>query len=96
MTGTIGMASIPASLDRFVVSCDEERTPCRSLVREEVSVDGQGETLGVPERVIVAPALGAFRPFRSVENRVVSAGQPLGVVEGLRDSIIVRSPFAGR
>ena len=63
-----------------------------------------GEVLAVPERVIVAPAVGVFRPL-SVDNdidltlngdgTVVTAGQAIGVIEGPGSSTPVRSPFGG-
>ncbi len=58
-----------------------------------------GERLGVPERVILAPIAGSFRPL------TVSAGgddandideeQVIGFVEGQGQSAPVRSPFGG-
>lgn len=56
-----------------------------------------GETLAVPERVIVAPAVGVFRPLSPVDevDTVIRAGQAIGVVEGPGASTPVRSPFGG-
>lgn len=59
-----------------------------------------GETLGVPERVIVAPAVGVFRPLGPggegyVDGELITAGQAIGVVEGPGASTPVRSPFGG-
>ena len=58
-----------------------------------------GETLGVPERVIVAPAVGVFRPLGpgagEGHGEVITAGQAIGVVEGPGASTPVRSPFGG-
>jgi biotin carboxyl carrier protein len=61
-----------------------------------------GEILAVPERVIVAPAVGVFRPLGDSEDgcgaaagEVIAAGQAIGVVEGPGASTPVRSPFAG-
>ena len=60
-----------------------------------------GETLGVPERVIVAPAVGVFRPLGpgagggALDGEVIAAGQAIGVVEGPGASTPVRSPFRG-
>ncbi|MCA1656243.1 MAG: hypothetical protein LC713_00740 [Actinobacteria bacterium] len=56
-----------------------------------------GENLMVPERVIVAPAPGTFRP---VEGDTEGAGhvveeQVIGFVEGVGHSTPVRSPFRG-
>lgn len=63
-----------------------------------------GETLAVPERVIVAPAPGTFRPVDPVDvasegtgtDAVVEAEQVIGFVEGKGHSTPVRSPFGGR
>ncbi|HVW35359.1 MAG TPA: hypothetical protein VHL53_22695 [Acidimicrobiia bacterium] len=63
-----------------------------------------GEVLAVPERVIVAPAVGVFRPLEQDvdldltvigEVTLISAGQAIGVVEGPGSSTPVRSPFGG-
>jgi multidrug efflux pump subunit AcrA (membrane-fusion protein) len=56
-----------------------------------------GEILAVPERVIVAPAVGVFRPLDTAEgaDTVIAAGQAIGVVEGPETSTPVRSPFPG-
>lgn len=58
----------------------------------------QGEGLLVPERVIVAPSVGVFRPLFAhdvVSGQTVDAGQPIGVIEGPGVSTPVRSPFRG-
>jgi biotin carboxyl carrier protein len=58
----------------------------------------QGEGLLVPERVIVAPSVGVFRPLFDHDvacGRPVDAGQPVGVIEGPGVSTPVRSPFRG-
>jgi biotin carboxyl carrier protein len=60
-----------------------------------------GEVLAVPERVIVAPAVGVFRPLAetdvdlTADGTVIIAGQAIGVVEGPGSSTPVRSPFGG-
>ncbi len=63
-----------------------------------------GEVLAVPERVIVAPAVGVFRPLGEIDDvnlaettdgTVVAAGQAIGVIEGPGSSTPVRSPFGG-
>ncbi|MGH8992060.1 MAG: hypothetical protein ACRDZ7_11155 [Acidimicrobiia bacterium] len=61
------------------------------------SVPLHGEILAVPERVIVAPAVGVFRPLETAEgvDTVIAAGQAIGVVEGPGASTPVRSPFPG-
>ena len=63
------------------------------------TMHASGEALLVPERVIVAPAVGVFRPLTSADNDegdTVSEGQPIGVVEGPGTTTPVRSPFAGQ
>ena len=58
-----------------------------------------GETLAVPERVIVAPAPGTFRPVDGGETAAevaVEEEQVIGYVEGKGHSTPVRSPFGGR
>ena len=62
-----------------------------------------GEVLAVPERVIVAPVVGVFRPLGdadvdltdSGDGTVIAAGQAIGVVEGPGSSTPVHSPFGG-
>jgi biotin carboxyl carrier protein len=57
-----------------------------------------GETLAVPERVIVAPAPGTFRPVEPDDVAVeleVSELQVIGFVDGQGHSTPVRSPFGG-
>ncbi len=53
-----------------------------------------GERLMVPERVIVAPAPGRFRPVDGGDD-VVTSDQVIGFVEGIGHSTPVRSPFSG-
>ena len=58
-----------------------------------------GETLAVPERVIVAPAPGTFRPAEPGESATelpVVADQVIGFVEGKGHSTPVKSPFGGK
>ncbi len=66
----------------------------------------EGEILAVPERVIVAPAVGVFRPLHPAGDAAwtvdadpgafnVAAGEAIGVVEGPGSSTPVRSPFGG-
>ncbi len=54
-----------------------------------------GERLMVPERVIVAPAPGRFRPVDDDGDEVVTSDQVIGFVEGIGHSTPVRSPFSG-
>ena len=68
------------------------------VVTESTALTG-GEALSVLERVVVAPAVGVFRPRPpetvTTEGEIVEAGQVLGVVEASGDELSVRSPFTG-
>jgi biotin carboxyl carrier protein len=55
-----------------------------------------GEGLLVPERMIVAPSVGVFRPVDLDEGAHVIPGQTVGMVDGPGTSTPVASPFAGR
>jgi biotin carboxyl carrier protein len=58
----------------------------------------QGEGLMVPERMIVAPSVGVFRPSFDHDiacGLAVDAGQEVGVIEGPGVTTPVRSPFRG-
>lgn len=64
-----------------------------------MTILAQGEHLGGPERVILAPALGVFRPVDDAplpEGRVVRKGDVVGVVEVGGRTLPVRSAFTGR
>jgi biotin carboxyl carrier protein len=58
-----------------------------------------GEHLGIPDRIVVAPALGRFRPLPrgqpSLVATVVRPGDVLGFVEGFRCSTAISTPFSG-
>ena len=54
-----------------------------------------GELLDVPERMIVAPSVGVFRPHPLADGGVLDAGDEIGVVVGPGLTIAVRSPFRG-
>ena len=56
-----------------------------------------GERLGVPERVIIAPTSGRFRPVadEGADGADISEAQVIGYVEGHGESVPVRSPFRG-
>jgi len=58
-----------------------------------------GERLAVPERVIISPVAGRFRPLPTDEAADTGAGiaeeQVIGFVEGHGQSTPVRSPFRG-
>jgi biotin carboxyl carrier protein len=54
-----------------------------------------GETLTVPERMIVAPGVGIFRPHAMAEGLELQAGDEIGTVEGPGTSSPVLSPFGG-
>jgi biotin carboxyl carrier protein len=59
----------------------------------------QGEALIVLERVVVAPAIGVFRPAPpttvTAEGEIVSEGQELGHIEGPGLRVSVTTPFSG-
>ncbi len=62
------------------------------------SVLPSGERLGVPERVIVAPAAGRFRPLPDEavpQEGELDKEQVIGFVDGVGHSTPVRSPFRG-
>ena len=54
----------------------------------------EGELLTVPERVILAPAPGKFRPAETTDDQLVEE-QVIGFVDGVGHSTPVRSPFTG-
>ena len=54
-----------------------------------------GETLAVPERMIVAPGVGIFRPHAMADGDELMAGDEIGVVEGPGTSCPITSPFGG-
>ena len=58
-----------------------------------------GEELRVPERVIVAPALGVFTPREpevvTTEGEIVEVGQVVGTIRNSGDDVEVRSAFRG-
>ncbi|MGI9022367.1 MAG: hypothetical protein ACR2HV_03880 [Acidimicrobiales bacterium] len=56
-----------------------------------------GERLGVPERVILAPIAGSFRPLADEvdDDGDIDEEQVIGFVEGQGRSAPVRSPFGG-
>ncbi len=54
-----------------------------------------GEHLAVPERMIVAPAVGVFRPSGIAAGALVDVGDVVGVLEGPGTEHQVRSAFAG-
>jgi biotin carboxyl carrier protein len=58
-----------------------------------------GERLSVPERVIIAPCIGQFRPSApavvTAEGELIEAGQVVGYVDSQGDTVPVCSPFAG-
>lgn len=73
------------------------------MLREEKPVlYADGEQLDVRERVIVAPAIGVFRPLVEHLHDTAPHGIPIeqgavvGVIESSGRQLPVRSPFAGR
>lgn len=58
-------------------------------------VHSVGECLVVPERIVVTPVVGIFRPAAVEGGATVREGDPIGVVECLRATSTIRSPFEG-
>jgi biotin carboxyl carrier protein len=55
-----------------------------------------GEILSLPERVVVAPAMGTFRRLDgAAAGDPIARGDLIGVVQSLRTATPVRSPFGG-
>jgi biotin carboxyl carrier protein len=55
-----------------------------------------GERLAVPERLIVAPSVGVFRPrIDTGSGHRIDPGETIGRVEGPGTSVEIRSPFGG-
>jgi biotin carboxyl carrier protein len=56
-----------------------------------------GEGLLVPERMIISPTVGVFRPLDSLdEGTLVDVGQTVGHLDGPGTSTPVCSPFTGQ
>ena len=72
---------------------DRPRSPKRTAANLPL-----GETLSIPERVIVAPAVGLFRRLArdaQTDGDMVNRGDVIGTVESLGASTPIRSPFEG-
>jgi biotin carboxyl carrier protein len=58
-----------------------------------------GERLSVPERVIIAPCIGQFRPSApevvTAEGELIESGEVIGYIDSQGATVPVRSPFAG-
>jgi biotin carboxyl carrier protein len=58
-----------------------------------------GERLSVPEKVVIAPCIGQFKPAPpetvTAEGEVVDAGQVVGFIEAQGRTVPIRSAFAG-
>ena len=66
---------------------------------EPVEVSVHADHVDVPERLIVAPAAGVFRPPPSVAattGGTVEVGQTLGAIERIEGLVDVVSPHTGR
>lgn len=55
----------------------------------------EGDLLTVPERVILAPVPGKFRPAEGPQGDQLVEEQVIGFVDGAGHSTPVRSPFTG-
>lgn len=66
---------------------------------QEHHTANDGEALGVPERVVVAPCGGVFEPTPPAtvtsEGEIVQAGQVVGVLRSPGRETEVRSAFSG-
>lgn len=66
---------------------------------DPVEVVVHADHVDVPERLIVAPAAGVFRPQPGVPaagGGTVATGQTLGAIEGIVGEVAVVSPHTGR
>lgn len=54
-----------------------------------------GELLVVPERVVLAPVAGRFRPHGEADGTLLVEEQVIGFIEGTGHSTPVRSAFGG-
>jgi biotin carboxyl carrier protein len=54
-----------------------------------------GERTDVPERMIVAPSVGVFRPNDVDEGTTICKGDVVGELVGPGTQVPVRSPFGG-
>ena len=65
----------------------------------DAATQNDGEALGVPERVVVAPCGGVFAPTPpatvTTEGEIVQAGQVVGVLRSPGRTTEVRSAFSG-
>ncbi|MGH9190027.1 MAG: hypothetical protein ACRD0Q_08360 [Acidimicrobiales bacterium] len=59
------------------------------------TVPVHGELLVVPERVVLAPTAGKFRPAADPDGDVLVEEQVIGFIDGSGHSTPVRSKFAG-
>jgi biotin carboxyl carrier protein len=62
-------------------------------------VDPPGETLSVPERVVVAPTVGIFHRLdghgQINDGDMINRDDVIGTVHSLGTSTLIHSPFAG-
>ena len=58
-----------------------------------------GERLAVPERVVIAPRIGQFRPAPpevvTTEGEIIAEGQIVGFVDAQGEMVPIRSAFGG-
>jgi len=85
MCNDVAMATVEPVMDTALVNAPQ--------------VHYHGERLSVPERVVVSPCLGQFRPAPpetvTAEGEVVAAGQVVGFIDAQDRVVPVRSAFAG-
>ena len=65
----------------------------------DVAPQFAGERLSVPERVVISPCIGQFRPAPpevvTAEGEIIAAGEVVGYVEAQDKTVPVRSAFSG-
>jgi biotin carboxyl carrier protein len=70
-----------------------------TITTQTTTHDDLGEQLAMPERVVIAPAVGIFRPLPpesvTAEGELVTEGQAIGTIEVVGESRVVHSPFTG-
>ena len=82
-------------MTRHILSRLGEDRSCPSA--RAIALGQRREGLGVPERMIIAPSVGVFRPTDDVDaGALLDAGQLVGHLDGPGTSTPVCSPFSGR
>src|SRR5581483_3514902 len=73
--------------------------PTVERAMEATATTFAGERLSVPEKVVISPCLGQFRPAPpdvvTAEGELLDAGQVVGYIDAQGSTVPVRSNFAG-